>query len=186
MSEPIIRTQEGLDPKVTPWWDTIWMNLENEDETSTLSDCGEWAVVVASEEEPQEQNLGGLQALDDLGTAILIQLGTKKRLPDEFDSISGERGGWHGDTFDIETENGERELGSLLWTLERGPVSYDVARLAEDYAADALQTLIDQGVVGSFQIDGTADLVMGRLTLRIQAYDPAGESIFKHSFAVSR
>ena len=54
-----------------------------------------------------------------LHTAIIACLFTDKRQPDDqrLPGDTPDRRGWFGDTVDIREDFGEREMGSLLWTL---------------------------------------------------------------------
>jgi len=87
---------------------------------------------------------GDLGTGDDLATAILLSLFTDRlataddTLPDGTD----DRRGWWGD----------REIGSRLWLLDRAKETEDTRRKAGDYIAEALQWLIDDGVVARFDI----------------------------------
>lgn len=80
-----------------------------------------------------------------LETAVIRSLFTDRRLPSDTlpDDGTGDPRGWWGDTY-----NGY-QIGSLLWTLERAKKTTSTLRLAERYATDALQWLIDAGVVSS-------------------------------------
>ncbi|MGP3594303.1 phage GP46 family protein [Vagococcus sp. WN89Y] len=84
---------------------------------------------------------GDLSSGDDLQTAILISLFTDRLARSDDDYDNGDRRGWWGDT-DV-----DYNIGSRLWLLNRQRLSYAVAQRAEDYAAEALQWLIDDGVV---------------------------------------
>lgn len=171
-------------------WDTYWA----QDISSPLYASGEWGVqplvpVLDVGGDPvldDPPNRGGLQALAPLATAVLVCLFTDKRRPDDVDAPSGtnERRGWHGDTFDIDGASGERELGSLLWTLERAILSEETARLAKQYAEDALQTLVDQGAVSRVEIAAAVNRQEQALILHVAAMNEEGESIFKNTFPI--
>ncbi|HET6609011.1 MAG TPA: phage GP46 family protein [Rhodopila sp.] len=98
---------------------------------------GDWSVAIDD-----------LDTSDTLQTAALLSLFTDKRAPDSLKIYSTDRRGWWGDTY------GDRPLGSLLWTLERAIKSdgVEVLRRAEGYCSDALQWLIDDGVVASISV----------------------------------
>jgi phage gp46-like protein len=77
---------------------------------------------------------------NDLVTAVLISLFTERQA--EADDGEADRRGWWADP----------QLGSRLWLLRRAKRTEETRRLAEQYSAEALQWLIDDGVVGSFNI----------------------------------
>lgn len=164
-------------------WDSRWT-------TSTFGTAGDWIIQPqvglqtepepfdggGEASEPEILNSGGLQALDQLSTAILLALFTDARLPDymvgRFGFKKSDQHEWHGNTFSIDRTQGEEPLGSLLWTLRRAPLVPYTARLAEHYAAEALQPLIRQKLIGSYDIVSDIDKSKGRLNLWIRTYDP--------------
>jgi len=86
---------------------------------------------------------GDLQSGDDLETAILISLFTDRvaREDDEYDGDN--RRGWWGD------QDQDYPIGSRLWLLNRQKLTLSVANKAQDFAAEALKWLTDDGVVAS-------------------------------------
>ncbi len=174
----IDRTAEGLDDPTVGSWDSIWTPWDPETGNGGFAD---WAVADASE---IMRNRGGFKSQDSLGTAILICLFTDRRRPEDVASPDGstDRRGWHGDSYDVETSEGERELGSLLWTLQRERLTIEDLRLVEHYASDALQTLVDQGVVDHFEIRAEKDSVAGRVSMLINAFSPTGERLYENNF----
>jgi len=128
-----------------------------------------------------------LLAQDGLATGMIICLFTDKRLPDEMDLPTGQvdRKGWAGDTFDVLTEKGEAELGSLLWTLWPSYLNDDVKVRAIEYCEDALQPLIDQGAVERFEIQAEiSGDQQSALILQIDAYSPNNNDPQKYRFGV--
>ncbi|MBB5414114.1 phage GP46 family protein [Paraburkholderia atlantica] len=85
---------------------------------------------------------------DDLQTAILISLFTD-RMAEPDDVIpdgSGDPRGWWGDA-------GESvPIGSRLWLLSRAKQTQETLQKAYDYIVEALQWLIDDGVVAKFDV----------------------------------
>jgi phage gp46-like protein len=86
---------------------------------------------------------------NDLVTAVLISLFTD-RIANEDDEIpdgtSDPRGWW--------ADAGERyPIGSRLWLLSREKQTAETAARANDYIVEALQWLIDDGVVARFDVD---------------------------------
>ncbi|MEL5644722.1 phage GP46 family protein [Serratia bockelmannii] len=83
---------------------------------------------------------------DDLQTAMIISLFTDRVARDDDDIDGEDRRGWWGDMGE------DHKIGSRLWLLRRQKLTQDVAQKAEDYAREALQWLISDGVVSSFTI----------------------------------
>lgn len=80
---------------------------------------------------------------DGLGTAMLLSLRTDRRAKDDDllpDERSTDRGGWWGDELDDEP------LGSRLWLLSRSKATEETLRNAEEYAYEALEWLVLDGV----------------------------------------
>lgn len=126
-------------------------------------------------------NRGGLGIGRTLETAIILCLFTDKRLPPEAEAADRRRG-WHGDFFDIVAEDGERQLGSFLWTLERNTLNDDTARQAKYFALESLQALIDQGIVAFFDVQVEMDRSAGMMALHVRALDKAAQPLFSGSF----
>ncbi|MGN6518666.1 MAG: phage GP46 family protein [Dokdonella sp.] len=93
------------------------------------------------------QQLGpGLAAGNDLATAVVISLFTD-RVADADDVIldgSGDPRGWWGD--------GDVPIGSRLWQLERSKKTQDTLARAQNFAQEALQWLIDDGVAAAVDV----------------------------------
>lgn len=110
-----------------------------------------------------------LQTGSDLRTAVFISLFTDRtaRLDDEIPDGSGDPRGWWGDAGQAVP------IGSRIWLLERAKQIPETLRRARDYAAEALQWLIDDKVVASFDIDveWTRSGVLG---MRVIAHRPNG------------
>ena len=88
-----------------------------------------------------------LQTNDDLLTAVTISLFTD-RVAAEDDPIpdgSGDRRGWWADTE-------QYPIGSRLWQLDRAKRTQATLAAAQTYIEEALQWLIDDGVVAQFGI----------------------------------
>lgn len=128
---------------------------------------------------------GGLAASHHLESAITIALMTDTRVnADELRDGDVNRG-WPGDAFDLDEGAGESPLGSRLWLLRRRTV--DDARtpqLAEDYARDALQPLIDIGAVASFEVTAAADPAKNRLDLAVIATNRDGTVLVSPKYQV--
>ncbi len=95
---------------------------------------------------------GPALAVDDgLYTAVAISLFTD-RLADAGDALpasQGNRRGWWGDV--LAPEAGDL-IGSRLWLLAREKEQPNVLRRAKEYAAEALQWLLDDGVARAVDV----------------------------------
>lgn len=93
---------------------------------------------------------GGFADDDGLGTCVLISLFTDRRATADDGLPAAERRGWVGDVLaDIE---GDR-IGSRLWLLKREKQTEDVRQRAEEYAAEAVQWMLDDELVTSIEIE---------------------------------
>lgn len=173
----IIRQNEACETDPHLPWDSVWI----QDSDNAQGGYADWGLAEADE----VGNQVGLRAKSALHTAILICLFTDLRLPDDREPTSNDpdRRGWHGDTYDIRTERGERDMGSLLWTLERGTLTeFVTAELAKSYCLEALQTLIDQGVVASFAVETEVDVIGGLLKIQVSAFSKDGSEQYSQRF----
>lgn len=109
-----------------------------------------------------------LESDDGLRTAVLVSLFLDSRadtddvLPFETD----DRRGWWADEFGAAP-------GSKLWLLARSKALPDVAQRAEDYARQALQWMIDEGVARQIDVTSTVVTTPYRaLTLEVVIYRP--------------
>lgn len=91
-----------------------------------------------------------LRADDGLQTAVVLSLFTD-RLASAGDALpsAGGRRGWWGDA--VAAEPGDL-IGSRLWLLSREKVTAQVLRRAEEYAREALQWLLDDGVARAVEV----------------------------------
>lgn len=111
-----------------------------------------------------------------LESAIIISLFTDKReeditlLPDN----TGYRRGWWGDTEEF-------KIGSKLWLLYRSSATPDVPAKIEQYVKDALQWMIDDGVVKDVftTVEIISTYTVG-ITVEIQQPD-GQEQFYKYS-----
>lgn len=111
---------------------------------------------------------GDLETGGDLANAILLSIFTDRQAlaDDVIPDGTGDRRGWWGDP----------QMGSRLWLLDRAKQTDETRRRAEDYAAEALQWLIDDGVVARFDIVATWER-RSFLALRITAYRTDGRTV---------
>lgn len=95
---------------------------------------------------------GELLVEDGLQTAVILSLFTDARALDDdvLPSFNSDRRGWWGDSYaDI---SGDR-FGSRHWLLSRERQLPEVIAKVKIYSDEALQWLIDDGVVNSFSVD---------------------------------
>ncbi len=130
-------------------------------------------------------NRGGLRARSALETAVLICLMSDARAdPEELRDGDVNRG-WPGDSFDVDSGAGETPIGSKLWLLLRRTIDDDaVPQLAETYAREALQPLIQQGAVAAIEVEATPDPARNRLDLTVTLTDRAGGVIVAPNYSI--
>lgn len=173
MTDFIVRSAQGDDPlKTTAPWATSFNTDTRE---------GEWSV---ADPELEPNNLGGLAVGDQLTSAVIMCLFTDLRRPkwQTGTDVGGGPRGWAGDYFDIDQAAKERPMGSLLWTLERAPVDDDTAQSVKTEVLDALQTLVDQGRVGLFEVETELDKAKGKLAFSVSAFSETGQNLFENQF----
>jgi phage gp46-like protein len=121
---------------------------------------GDWALAGAD-----------LQTGSDFESAILISLFTDREAnpDDEIPDGTGDPRGWVGD------QGQDYKIGSRLWLLARAKQTTETLQRASDYIAEALQWLLDDGVVARFDItvEWTRPAMLGA---RILAYQPNGNA----------
>lgn len=168
----IVRAAEGCGPDPFLLWDSVW---------SPELGLADWAVAGRDE----KNNVGGLSAKRALFTAVVLCLFTDKRVPADHPLAylaSGDPRGWWGDAVDVRDDLGEADLGSLLWLLERAPLTDDVVRWARAFALEALEPLKGQHAVVRVDAQVAANKPAGRLELTVQLYGRDGSSVFDARF----
>lgn len=78
-------------------------------------------------------------------------------------------------------------MGSLLWLLERAPLTIQnvpATRWAEDFALEALAPLKAPGAVVRIDATAEADALAGRLYLMVVLYGRDGGQIYNRKFDV--
>lgn len=105
----------------------------------------------------------------DLATAILNSLFTDRQAAEDDEIPDGTTNprGWWGDL------DSDAQIGSRLWLLSRSKQTPETLQRAYDYIVEALQWLLDDGVVAKFDIavEWTA---VSRLGARVTAYKKDG------------
>lgn len=84
-----------------------------------------------------------LEQADNLTRAVIISLFTWRRANTE-DLVEGQRMGYWGDV--VEPPEANDRIGSRLWLLSREKILNSTFVRAREYAREALQWLIDDGV----------------------------------------
>lgn len=177
MAQVTIRAAEGCAADSNVLWDSVW------DAERGLAD---WALADSTE----TQNRGGLRAQAAIETAVVLALLTDRRV-DPAHPLSyladGDNRGYFGDGIDVRDDLNEGPLGSLLWLLERAPMTIkglSAATWAEQFANEALATLLDQGVCVRIEVSATAKEIAGRIELVVALYGRDGAKIYDRNFDV--
>jgi len=114
---------------------------------------------------------GDLATGQDLRTAVLISLFSWRRADLEDIPEDHDPSGYWGDSF---AKNRGDRLGSKLWLLLREKVNNQTIQRARDYAAQALQWLIDDGIARRIDITAERNGV-DRLDMLIELYKQDSE-----------
>jgi phage gp46-like protein len=144
---------------------------------------GDWALAGMDE----TRNVGGLRAQGALHTAVTLCLFTDRRISDDHPLrwlVEDDPRGWWGDGVDVRTDLGEDELGSLLWVLERAPLTVDIERWAKALAEEALTPLIRQGVANRSEVTATAVRARDRMTMEVVLFGQDGKDKYRQQFEI--
>ncbi len=113
---------------------------------------------------------------EGMRTAVILSLFTDARAEDT-DELPGNdedrRGFWADELLDDLGENEGDRLGSRLWLLDRASLTPDVVPLAQQYAEEALQWMIDDGVARSVAVL----IELGSLKMTVTITRPDGEEL---------
>lgn len=171
-----IRIDEGAAPQPLLLWDSVWQPFQG---------FADWALA-----EPDEtQNAGGLRAKASLASAVTLALFTDVRCPDDhplrYLADGDDLRGWWGDGIDVRADLGEAPLGSLLWLLERAPLTSEIVqRWAPQFVRDALAPLIKRQVCVRIEVETVASEINARLEIYVRLYGRDGTRIFDQRFDV--
>ncbi|WP_316196964.1 phage GP46 family protein [Bradyrhizobium sp. SZCCHNS3053] len=176
-NDVVIRAAEGCAADSNALWDSVW------DPAQGFAD---WAPA-----EPDEtMNRGGLRAKAAIETAVILCLFTDRRVePDHplYALGDGDIRGYFGDGIDVRADLNERPLGSLWWLLERAPMTINGAPATtwcEQFAYEALQCLLDQGVCVRIDVQATAYEAEGRIEAAVALYGRDGLKVYDRKFDV--
>lgn len=92
----------------------------------------------------------GLDSAEPLVRAVVISLFTWRRANPDDDLPGDQRMGWWGDSFAVELND---KIGSRLWLLSRAKITNDTVARAQEYAEEALQWLIADGVAARVEVE---------------------------------
>jgi phage gp46-like protein len=180
----IVRQVSPADPPPSLLWDTLFFVPTDDPAEEGFGGRADWML---ANEETDLTNVGGFQATDPIGTAIILQLSHHARCPDDVDPPDGslDRRGWAGDTFDIDLDAGEGPLGWQGWR-EYTRVTADPSRLKaiELYAQMALRHMLQQGWVNRFDIKASLSDDRSILTVRVRAYGEMDQLITSRSVPI--
>jgi phage gp46-like protein len=103
------------------------------------------------------------EVTDDLPRAIIISLFSWRRANPDDDLPGNNKYGWWGDTYPQVFND---RIGSRLWLLWRAKITAETTAKAIEYATEALQWLLDDGIAADVKV--TAERVgLGELDLWI-------------------
>jgi len=117
---------------------------------------------------------GGALAQDDsLDTAIILSLFSDRRAraDDELPDNSGDRRGWWGDL--VPPVEGD-QIGSRWWLLRREKNTLNTLNRAREYALEALQWLVTDGLAAKVEVEAEA-VRREVLGVRVMVTLPSGD-----------
>lgn len=129
--------------------------------------------------------VGGLVARNPYQTAVILLLNSDGQADpsDLHFEFHGDRRGWIGDSFDLDTAAGEAPLGSLLWLLRRSTLNDQTFAAIKAEVLRALNPLIVQGAAVRIDVEGsTMDKVAGRVSLVIGIYGRDRRQVYAGKF----
>lgn len=143
---------------------------------------GDFAVVASATDGPA----GGLVAANPLRTAVILLLFSDARAEASDLRVEhrGDRRGWPGDGFDVDTAGGEAPLGSLFWLFSRRELSDATGMEIEAEAERALQPLVRQGAAARIAASAVIDKTAGRVALAVGIYGRDGSRSYSDKFDI--
>ena len=104
----------------------------------------------------------GMDSAQPLVRAVIVSLFTWRRANPDDDLPADLRMGWWGDSFPTIPND---RIGSRLWLLSRSTLTPETVAKAKEYAQEALQGLIDDGVAARVDVQterqGLSTLAIG-------------------------
>ncbi len=115
---------------------------------------------------------------DGLTSSVILSLFCDDRATDdsEITNLYGKRG-WWGNL--LSANEGVTGLGSNLWLISRKKVTQETLNLTEQYATDALQWMVDDGVIANVEVSATnsREIMTSILNLDIKLFFEDQETI---------
>ncbi|MGD9759111.1 MAG: phage GP46 family protein [Comamonas sp.] len=108
-----------------------------------------------------------------LQRAVVISLLTWRRAEPSDSVDDAELQGWWGDSYPAEPND---RIGSRLWLLRRRSITPQTLRDAQRYCEEALQWMVDDGLVNAVQVTITRAGVQ-QLTARVVLSRPGGDPV---------
>jgi phage gp46-like protein len=111
----------------------------------------------------------GLVVEDDITTAVILSIFVDARAGDGDVIPDGttDRRGWWGDEFEDDGES----LGSKLWLLDRGKQIAGEDEKAEKHVRNALQWMLDDGIVQSVSVVVSSENGIRKIAVSIERLD---------------
>lgn len=94
----------------------------------------------------------GMLSDEPLVRAVIISLFTWRRANPDDQLPGSELQGWWGDTYVLDSAPAGDRIGSRLWLLARTTITADTPDRAVEYAKEALQWLIDDGIAAAVDV----------------------------------
>ncbi|MCJ8322796.1 MAG: phage GP46 family protein [Rhizobiales bacterium] len=156
-----IRHNEGLADQPNLLIDTVW---------DVKKKCGIWII--------DNQMLKHDSALY---TCIILCLFTDKKLGEGMTAPDGtkDQRGWFGDSLLLD---GEFEIGSYLWTLDREYLTDGIEQTASDFAVEALQPLVDQKVISQLNVQSKIDRSASQLEISLDCFSHKDQKAINQKF----
>lgn len=114
----------------------------------------------------------GLATAQPLVRAVVISLFSWRRAQPSDELPGSERMGWWGDSFAPVAND---RIGSRLWLLARAKLLPDTPAKAKEYALEALQWLLDDGVASRVEVEAERQ-GLETLALRVCVYKTGGSA----------
>jgi len=121
----------------------------------------------------------GMDSTNPLLRAVIISLFTHRRARADDLLPSDDMQGWWGDTFAPVAND---QIGSRLWLLSRSKLTTETAERAREYALEALQWLLDDGVAARVEVQA-ARQGLDTLALNVQIFKTTNDLTLDVRFA---
>ncbi|WP_316207602.1 phage GP46 family protein [Bradyrhizobium sp. SZCCHNR3118] len=178
MASPfLIRINDGCAADYSIFPDKVWSTADG------IADMR-----LAGADEPF--NRGGLKGRAAILSAVTLALFSDARCPPNHPLAylaDGDQRGYWGDGIDVRADLYEQPLGSLLYLLERAPLTIagrPASDWAKQFAIEALAPLKNAGVCVRVDLQAAIDPYKSMLTLAVQLYGRDGSIVFDATFQV--